>query len=187
MSSTQQCAGCLNHFEPRRFDQRWCSEKCKWRARRMTPMTDKPCGACGAAFSPRRRAQRWCSRKCKDVGLGAAFRASGRRANLSPAAAERQRLSWQAKNRRRRAAKKGGASEPYTLAEIAERDGRSCGLCGAPVPMDAKVPDLLAPTIDHIVPIALGGDDTCGNVQLAHFRCNSVKGARGIDRVAPMG
>lgn len=45
--------------------------------------------------------------------------------------------------------------------------------------MDRKCPDPLAPTIDHVIPISLGGDDIRANVQLAHFRCNNVKGARG--------
>jgi 5-methylcytosine-specific restriction endonuclease McrA len=44
--------------------------------------------------------------------------------------------------------------------------------------MTVKVPEPLAPTIDHIVPVSKGGDDTRANVQLAHFRCNSVKGNR---------
>ncbi|MEU0393822.1 HNH endonuclease signature motif containing protein [Streptomyces sp. NPDC006208] len=87
-------------------------------------------------------------------------------------------MYWQEKGRRRRALKQGGLSEPYTLSEIAERDGFCCALCGDPVPMDAKVPAALAPTIDHVVPVSRGGDDTKANVQLAHFRCNSVKGPR---------
>jgi 5-methylcytosine-specific restriction endonuclease McrA len=38
---------------------------------------------------------------------------------------------------------------------------------------------LEAPTVDHIVPLDAGGDDTRANVQLAHRRCNSQKGNRG--------
>jgi 5-methylcytosine-specific restriction endonuclease McrA len=45
--------------------------------------------------------------------------------------------------------------------------------------MTLVVPHLKVPTIDHIVPLADGGDDVKVNVQLAHFICNSIKGDRG--------
>lgn len=141
-------------------------------------MPSRACETCAQSFNPSRRAQRWCTRSCKDKHSSTGFRASGGTARLSPEARERQRLYWQEKNRRRRAAKRGGASEPYTLAEIALRDDFNCGLCGKSVPMAVKVPEPLAPTIDHIVPVSKGGDDTRANVQLAHFVCNSRKGAR---------
>ncbi|MFF5445481.1 HNH endonuclease [Streptomyces sp. NPDC012888] len=156
------------------------------RSRRRPALPVKPCEGCGAVYETRVRRQRWCSRRCKDAHHGAAFRAAGKRARLSPEAQERQRLSWQVKNRRRRAAKRGGKSELYTLQEIAERDGWLCQLCGDPVPMDVKVPGLLAPTIDHIIAVSRGGDDTRANVQLAHFRCNSAKGPRQVLAVVPI-
>lgn len=55
-------------------------------------------------------------------------------------------------------------------AEILERDGDLCGLCGGPIdPADYHV--------DHIVPISLGGADEPNNVQLAHPSCNRRKRA----------
>ena len=45
--------------------------------------------------------------------------------------------------------------------------------------MTKAVPHPKAPTIDHIVPLADGGDDIKANVRLAHFLCNSRRGARG--------
>lgn len=131
------------------------------------------CEACGHEYPRYHRSLRWCSQKCAGPNKSGA----GPRGR-SAESLERQRLYWQEKNRRRRAAKRGGAWEPYTLHEIAERDGFACALCGDPVPMDVKVPEPLAPTIDHIVAVSRGGDDTKANVQLAHFRCNSVKGPR---------
>lgn len=145
------------------------------------------CESCKTPYLPRRRAQRFCSRPCKDVHHGARFRATGGSARLSPEARERQRLYWQAKNRRRRAAKRGRLSEPYTLAGIAARDRGRCGLCGGRVAMKQAVPHPKAPTIDHVLPVAEGGDDTRANVQLAHFRCNSAKGARGSQQLALIG
>lgn len=42
--------------------------------------------------------------------------------------------------------------------------------------MTQPAPHPRSPVIDHIVPLALGGDDTRANVQLAHFLCNARKG-----------
>jgi 5-methylcytosine-specific restriction endonuclease McrA len=53
--------------------------------------------------------------------------------------------------------------------------------------MGQRVPHPKAPTIDHIVPVSEGGDDTRANVQLACFRCNSVKGPRGSQQLALIG
>lgn len=89
--------------------------------------------------------------------------------------------------RRRRARKRGAVSEPYTLAEIALRDGNRCGICRRKVRMKRAVPDPKAPTIDHIVPLGDGGDDTRVNVQLACFLCNSIKGAGGVQQLALIG
>lgn len=81
--------------------------------------------------------------------------------------------------RKRRIATLGVATEIYSLAEVAQRDRHRCGLCGRKVNMKLVVPHAKAPTIDHIIPLAGGGDDTRANVQLAHFICNSIKGDRG--------
>jgi len=40
------------------------------------------------------------------------------------------------------------------------------------------VPHPLAPTIDHLIPLADGGSDSPANVATAHFLCNSTKGER---------
>lgn len=60
-------------------------------------------------------------------------------------------------------------------ARILERDGWACRLCGDPLDMEAVVPAPLAPVMDHIVPLARGGEHAHYNVQAAHFICNSHK------------
>lgn len=63
---------------------------------------------------------------------------------------------------------------------VFERDGFVCQLCGEQLDMLAKVPELLAPTIDHVVPLSRGGKHEMSNAQSAHYSCNARKG----DRVA---
>lgn len=58
---------------------------------------------------------------------------------------------------------------------IHEDDDWTCRICGDPVNREATVPDLDAPVIDHIVPLAAGGAHAPENWQTAHFYCNSVK------------
>lgn len=66
------------------------------------------------------------------------------------------------------------------LAAIAKRDGYRCGICGGRVDMKLKHPDPGFASLDHVVPIADGGDDLDpANLQLAHLRCNLAKRNRG--------
>ena len=52
----------------------------------------------------------------------------------------------------------------------------TCGICGKQVDMSLKVPDPMAPCIDHIVPVAKGGHpSSIDNLQLAHASCNRAK------------
>ncbi len=122
-------------------------------------------------FEPIVAEQLACSRSC------------GQRLRYAGISAE-QRLAakvarWRRSNRRRRARKLSCVSEPYTTDEIATRDRHRCGLCGGHVPMHQSAPHPQAPVIDHLVPLACGGDDVRANVQLAHSLCNARKGAAG--------
>ncbi|HZK34158.1 MAG TPA: HNH endonuclease signature motif containing protein, partial [Bacillota bacterium] len=51
-----------------------------------------------------------------------------------------------------------------------------CGICGKPVDMSLKYGDPMAPTIDHIIPVAKNGHPSdISNLQLAHWICNRQK------------
>lgn len=51
-----------------------------------------------------------------------------------------------------------------------------CGICGQPVDKSLKFPDPKSPCIDHIIPIAKGGNPVdIDNLQLAHLKCNRDK------------
>lgn len=67
--------------------------------------------------------------------------------------------------------------EKYTLEDVFIKSGGVCCICGLPV--STNFTDiLLKPTIEHIIPIVLNGDDTLENVNLAHYSCNATKAHR---------
>lgn len=61
-------------------------------------------------------------------------------------------------------------------ARIAEKTGFICALCRKPVDLTIKSPHPDSPSIDHIVPTANGGTDDESNLQIAHLKCNKMKG-----------
>lgn len=79
---------------------------------------------------------------------------------------------------RRRARKRHAFVAPVYRSQIFLRDNFICHLCLDSVDIAASVPHPLAPTIDHILPLARGGTHEPANVATAHFLCNATKGDR---------
>lgn len=163
----RKCAHCEGEFLPGHHSQRYCTPDCCYKRdravrserelRRRPPFrvgTLDECAACCRLYTVERGAQRYCSASCSSAAI-----------------AEQNYL----KRLRRDDRLASAPFEKFDRREIFERDEWQCGICQDPVERDAKVPHLLAPTIDHIIPIARGGGHTRDNVQCAHFSCNSRK------------
>ena len=58
------------------------------------------------------------------------------------------------------------------------RDGWVCQLCEGLVDESVLWPDPMSKSLDHVVPISLGGEHSMANTQLAHLRCNILKSNR---------
>jgi 5-methylcytosine-specific restriction endonuclease McrA len=173
-------------------------------ARERAAALQRQCRVCGAVFAGRTSRATICSAECQKVDGRARFRASwvsaretnptvtkqcvccgrgfdtnfraARRAFCSRACARRHEKS------ERRYRKRGAFVAPVRRADIIARDHGLCQICGEPVDLTARAPAPRSPSLDHIVPLARGGTHEPGNVQLAHFLCNSLKGDR-----APVG
>ncbi|WP_078853949.1 HNH endonuclease [Streptomyces sp. FxanaA7] len=79
----------------------------------------------------------------------------------------------------RRAAMRNAEREPISRHRVFERDQWSCYLCGGPINRNAVAPyHPMAPTVDHVVPLARGGGHLMANLRAAHFICNSRKNSR---------
>lgn len=70
-----------------------------------------------------------------------------------------------------RARRHGVPYEPINRRVVFDRDGWICGICGGPV-------DEADASLDHIIPMSVGGGHLYANVQCSHLRCNVRKGAR---------
>lgn len=123
-------------------------------------------------FTPGARTQRCCSERHGKILWNRESRADGRQAN--PVWDDRRRANYQ----KRRALKKGAAAERIVPLEVFERDGWLCGICSGAVDPERAYPDPLSPSLDHIVPLSMGGAHSLANTQLAHLGCNVRKGAR---------
>jgi 5-methylcytosine-specific restriction endonuclease McrA len=173
----RECLVCGRTWRTQRKDAKYCSMTCRNTARagthyapsrrslarrrlaraargtRGAAWADTSCTWCGARYVVRLRsgkAAEYCSRKCHSKAKGA----------------------------RRRATIRGAEREPVSRAQVFARDGWNCHLCGDPIDREAVAPEPLAPTLDHVVPLARGGSHTMRNLRPAHFICNARKSDR---------
>ena len=91
---------------------------------------------------------------------------------------ETRRANLRRKTQKRRALIFDPAAEDICRDEIGERDGWICGLCSEPVDRTLPWPDSLSASLDHILPLSLGGRHVASNVQISHLTCNVRKGNR---------
>lgn len=86
---------------------------------------------------------------------------------------DRCRLACNSKVRRHRIAS--AEREVVTVDILARKHGDSCHLCGHAVDLSLAGTHPDGPTIDHVIPVAVGGAHTLSNCRLAHRRCNAAK------------
>ena len=143
----------------------YCSKRCKmaWHRKRNAPGPH-----CRVSSAPKPRT--WRSGRCPECGEWFVCTGISKTKFCS-----RDCLKKTCK-RRRRAMVKGVGYKTLRYSVIAERDKWTCQLCGEPIDRTAKVPHPLSPTLDHIIPLSVGGEHCEENSQMAHFICNSRKG-----------
>lgn len=115
-------------------------------------LQDVECCECGTKFSPVLTKRKvYCSKLCMNRG-----------------------------GRRLRKARERGAvkTERVFRKRVFKRDKWRCQICGDKVDRSVRPDHPLAPTIDHIHPLSLGGTHTYDNVRTAHYGCNSSRGNR---------
>lgn len=179
--------------------RKWCSEACRvaafyddrggWQVFYYPRSTVHfvTCSECRRLFTARTSKARVCGRPCE---LLRKARLARQRYVADPAtelerrrvarqnASDQERANNRARNQRRRAVVFGAEAEDFTPLEIFERDGWVCQLCTRPIDPTLRYPDLMSASLDHAVPLSLGGAHTRANCRATHFTCNVARGNR---------
>jgi 5-methylcytosine-specific restriction endonuclease McrA len=79
---------------------------------------------------------------------------------------------------KRRAMLRDAFVEMFDRQEIFDRDGWICQLCNDPIDPALRWPDQMSASLDHIIPVILGGKHSRANAQASHLDCNVRKGGR---------
>jgi len=153
------CARCATMFQPELGKaSRYCST-CSYIHIRSMPLTCRliQCSDCTAPTKPRGKAKR-CAR-CQFIATATRQDAnSARRAHIERAGDKD--ISWRT---------------------VGERDSWICHLCLKKVPQQpGKAKSPKGATVDHLIPLARGGEHVWKNVALAHRYCNVSRSTEGI-------
>ena len=117
------------------------------------------CAQCGRRFHRNRSKQRFCSQSCW----------YGWRSR------NRDDMSTARRGATRRARKREAFVEYVDHTSVFRRDRFTCWICEGPIiPGHPR----WGASVDHVVPLALGGLHCYSNVLTAHMVCNHIKGSR---------
>lgn len=164
--------------EKRRDRGRFCSKRCEARHKRGTPK-HAICQNCHAEFVPFNGAT-CCSAKCRREKLRKWNKEYYKlRMASDPEFVARVRHNEYRRKARKRAAFVEDVDRNYVMA----RDKWICHLCKEPIPKKVAWPDRLFGTLDHIIPLALGGLHSYANIKAAHLSCNCSKNANVVGQL----
>lgn len=133
---------------------------------------------CEACRAWNRESMQAYARKRKAEGRPIAPSAESRAKDRAKAKAQGYTDRMRSRDAARRARKMGATVERFSNAEVFERDTWVCGICGKGTDREASYPAPLMPTLDHIVPLSLGGAHSRENTRCAHLACNLRRGNR---------
>lgn len=166
LSRITACVICSNEFHPIHPDQKTCSDECKKEEQRRCAyernkakkeLNAHKCKECGRMFIPEYGDKKkiFCSEYCRKrytLRVGKATRDARERGN--------------------------GHYESFDPFDVFKRDKWICQLCHIKTPRKLRgtIEDN-APELDHIIPLAQGGEHSMRNTQCLCRKCNGKKGA----------
>lgn len=155
---------CLMCEDPLPFGRKkFCSDLCiEFDNRIQRPAKRNVLRRCPGCKQPKYFSGTYCCRDC--------YRSS-----------DQSKLIIRQARHRRRARMHNAQIEDVDPLVIAKRDKYKCHICRKRVNMDLENTNKYSKTMDHLIPVSLGGDHTYANIRLAHRICNSRKGNRAVN------
>lgn len=92
-----------------------------------------------------------------------------------------KRCRNKADHERRRARKRAAFIEVVSVKKLAKWQSWRCYLCKGIIDKDAKSPHPKSLSLDHLIPLSLGGEHSYRNCAAVHFGCNSRKQAKAMN------
>jgi hypothetical protein len=150
--------------------RQFCSESCRVTAHlriadsRKVKTEPRKCAECAKMFKPRSATGVFCSHKCGRARY------------------------WRESNNIRRARLRSALVERFDPFEVFDRDGWRCHMCGAGTPKRLRgTCEDRAPELDHIVPLAAGGEHSKLNTACSCRRCNLQKADKPMGQMLLIG
>jgi hypothetical protein len=181
---SQVCCECGIAFASDR-KKKYCSVKCQHKGGRV-PRHIMNCEACGTEYSSPYKRNRFCSIQCagQNAGIVKACVDCGMQYHRRISKQTRCKTCQQRKRdldqRIRFRFRHGKAKErPKGLSprQIYNNSNGMCGICGDSIDWSLKWPHPMSMSVDHIVPLSRGGDDSESNLRASHLRCNCQRGS----------
>jgi len=159
---SDKCCECSQSFDAARSDQKFCSTKCARKAQARKQRIERNQGFDG-------------SRACLDCGERFDIdRPKSMRKYCAECRRRRKQDTDSRKSQKRRA-----AGEPVALSEVLAVRGQRCHICHRKIDLTLSGRDAMGPTVDHILPVSMGGTNDLANLNIAHRVCNTRRGNRG--------
>lgn len=132
---------------------RFCSTKCSHdKSKGVSPRHQTSCKECGGHMEVSGNKRKFCSSTCE------------------------KKHRWRKSTVIRRARMRDCARERFDPNEVFTRDKWRCHICGIRTPRGLRgTLSPCAPELDHIIPLAAGGDHTKKNTACSCRRCNQLK------------